>query len=77
MVKDDLRSNQLTLTVMALVAVVAIVGLVALVINVSPGSPTEFATGNEMVSAADYPPTETNEVGNALSRKGYCTGCKP
>ncbi|HIH24634.1 TPA: hypothetical protein HA251_06390 [Candidatus Woesearchaeota archaeon] len=53
MAKDEHKndaSNQLNLTVVALVALVAIVGLVALVMNAA-GVKTQIATGNQLASA--------------------------
>jgi hypothetical protein len=46
----DGQSNQLNLTVVALVALVAIVGLVALVMNAAS---VKFATGSKLVTASD------------------------
>jgi hypothetical protein len=73
--KENMQSNQINLTVVALVALVAIVGLVALVINVSTGTETRLSTGSQVVSATDDSSAE-NQVGDALSRRGRCLGCK-
>lgn len=50
MAKDE-QTNQLNLTVVALVALVAIVGLVALVMNAASFKTAQLATGSQLASA--------------------------
>ena len=59
MAKEEQQSNQLNLTVVALVALVAIVGLVALVMNAA--SVKQLATGGQLASAS------SNTAGEAWS----------
>jgi hypothetical protein len=70
MAKDE-GSNQLNLTVVALVALVAIVGLVALVMNAA--SVKQLATGSKVVSAAD---TTTQNIAGDMKKIG-AESCSP
>ncbi len=67
------KSNQLNLTVVALVALVAIVGLVALVMNAaSIGKLAQsVSTGSQMASA--QPESTWSKDSSALSCSDFCT----
>jgi len=65
MAKEEQQSNQLNLTVVALVALVAIVGLVALVMNAA--SVKQLATGGQLALGSQLASAEQNTAGDVSS----------